>query len=78
MDIKKMRAIHKKATFLPWKYRGDNADYITTVISSLPKALDEIERLKMALQQIADYTLLTGEDAREMKCISESALGEGN
>ena len=31
MDIKKMRAIHKKATFLPWKYRGDNADYIWSV-----------------------------------------------
>ena len=55
-----------------------DARYLAAAWNILPEALDEIERLKMALQQIADYTLLTGEDAREMKCIAESALGEGN
>ena len=62
-------------TFVAEDMTNEDAEYFSEAVNALPEALDEIERLTAALQEIADYWGLTGEDAREMKDIARSALG---
>jgi hypothetical protein len=53
----------------------NNADFIALARTALPEALDEIERLRTALEQIVDSSVASLE-ATELTAIARAALGK--